>query len=95
MQKAPQKVYIIDNGFVTAQAFNLSDNYGRLLENQVFIELLRRAYNTEQTLFYYMSRNGKEVDFYQSFRFEKLDLTEVHYRATRDKGITPTILQNI
>ena len=63
MQKAPQKVYIIDNGFVTAQAFNLSDNYGRLLENQVFIELLRRAYNTEQTLFYYMSRNGKEVDF--------------------------------
>src|SRR5574344_210854 len=63
MQKDPQKVYIIDNGFVTAQAFNLSDNYGRLLENQVFIELLRRAYNTEQTLFYYMSRNGKEVDF--------------------------------
>lgn len=36
--------------------------------------------------------NGKEVDFYQSFRFEKLDLTEVHYRATRPKGITPTIL---
>ncbi len=35
--------------------------------------------------------NGKEVDFYKSFRFEKLDLTEVHYRATR-QGATPTIL---
>ena len=35
--------------------------------------------------------NGKEVDFYKSFRFEKLDLNEVHYRATR-QGVAPTIL---
>lgn len=63
MKKAPQKVYIVDNGFVVAKAFSLSENLGRLLENQVFIELLRRGYNTEQTLFYYRSRNDKEVDF--------------------------------
>jgi predicted AAA+ superfamily ATPase len=63
MKKASQKVYVVDNGFVAAKAFSLSDNLGRLLENQVFIELLRRGYNTEQTLFYYRSRNDKEVDF--------------------------------
>ena len=63
MKKASQKVYVVDNGFVVAKAFSLSDNLGRLLENQVFIELLRRGYNTEQTLFYYRSRNDKEVDF--------------------------------
>lgn len=63
MKKAPQKVYIVDNGFVVAKAFSLSENLGRLLENHVFIELLRRGYNTEQTLFYYRSRNDKEVDF--------------------------------
>ncbi len=63
MKKAPQKIYVVDNGFVAAKAFNLSDNLGRLLENQVFIELLRRGYNTEKSLFYYHSRNGKETDF--------------------------------
>lgn len=63
MKKAPRKVYVVDNGFVTARAFNLGDNLGRLLENQVFIELLHRGYSTEKTLFYYRSRNDKETDF--------------------------------
>ena len=63
MKKAPRKVYVVDNGFVEAKAFSLSDNLGRLLENQVFIELIRRGYNTDKTIFYYRSRNDKEVDF--------------------------------
>jgi len=63
MKKAPRKVYVVDNGFVAAKAFSLSDNLGRLLENQVFIELIRRGYDTEKTIFYYRSRNDKEVDF--------------------------------
>lgn len=63
MNKAPRKVYVVDNGFVAAKAFAVSDSLGRLLENQVFIELLRRGYNTERTMFYYKSRNDKEVDF--------------------------------
>ena len=63
MKKAPRKVYVVDNGFVEAKAFSLSDNLGRLLENQVFVELIRRGYNTDKTIFYYRSRNDKEVDF--------------------------------
>ena len=63
MKKAPQKVYVVDNGFVSAKAFNLSENLGRLLENQVFVSLLRKGYDTEKSLFYYRSRNDKEVDF--------------------------------
>lgn len=63
MKKASKKVYVVDNGFVQAKAFSLSDNLGRLLENQVFIELIRRGYDTERTMFYYRSRNDKEVDF--------------------------------
>ena len=63
MKKAPRKVYVVDNGFVAAKAFSLSENLGRLLENQVFIELIRQGYNTEKTMFYYRSRNDKEVDF--------------------------------
>lgn len=63
MKKAPQKVYVVDNGFVAAKAFSVSDNFGRLLENQVFVELVRCGYSTETSLFYYRSRNDKEVDF--------------------------------
>jgi Predicted ATPase (AAA+ superfamily) len=63
MKKAPRKVYVVDNGFVAAKAFSVTENLGRLLENQVFIELVRRGYDTEKTMFYYRSRNDKEVDF--------------------------------
>lgn len=63
MKKAPSKVYVVDNGFVQSTAFNLSENLGRLLENQVFVELLRRGYIPGKTLFYYRTRNDKEIDF--------------------------------
>lgn len=63
MMKAPRKVYVVDNGFVLSAGFNLGSNLGRLLENSVFVELRRRGYDEERSLFYYRSRNDKEVDF--------------------------------
>jgi predicted AAA+ superfamily ATPase len=62
-QKSAQKIYIIDNGFIKARSFELSPNYGRLLENIVFIELLRRDYKPELELFYFRTRNDREIDF--------------------------------
>ncbi len=63
VQKAPQKVYIADNGFIMARSFELSRNDGRLLENLVFIDLLRRNYRPGMEIFYYRTRNDREVDF--------------------------------
>ena len=63
MKKADRKVYMVDNGFITAQAFTLSQNDGRLLENAVFIHLIQMGLKVEQNLFYYRTRNNKEVDF--------------------------------
>ena len=79
MKKAPRKVYVVDNGFVTSKAFSLSGNLGRLLENQVFIELIRRGYNVEKTMFYYRSRNDKEVDFVLREETRILRLVQVCY----------------
>jgi predicted AAA+ superfamily ATPase len=62
-QKASKKSYVIDNGFIKARSFELSPNYGRLLENVVFIELLRRNFKPELDLFYYKTRNDREIDF--------------------------------
>lgn len=63
MKKAPQKVYMVDNGFLKAKAFGVSPDLGKLLENMVFDELLHRGYVPGLTLFYYRSRNDKEADF--------------------------------
>lgn len=62
-QKSPKKFYIIDNGFIKARSFEISPDYGRLLENVVFTELLRRHYKPEFDLFYYRTRNDREIDF--------------------------------
>ncbi len=64
MNKADRKCYVVDNGYILARAFELSSNLGRLLENLVFLELLKNGYNLKMhELFYYRSRNDKEVDF--------------------------------
>jgi len=87
MKKAPQKVYIVDNGFVAAKAFSVSENLGRLLENQVFIELVRRGYNPEKSLFYYRSRNDKETDFVTRGGTHVESLIQVCYDLTSPKTL--------
>lgn len=85
MSKAPKKVYVVDNGFVQSTAFNLSENLGRLLENQVFVELLRRGYIAGQTLFYYRTRNDKEIDFVTRKGAKVEQLIQVCYDMTSEK----------
>lgn len=85
MKKAPRKVYVVDNGFVASKAFSLSDNLGRLLENQVFIELVRRGYDVEKTMFYYRSRNDKEVDFVLRKETKTERLVQVCYDMSNPK----------
>lgn len=72
--KAPRKIYSIDNGIVTARSFTTSANLGKLCENLVFLQLLRRGYKPNQSLFYYQTKNGKEVDFVlrEDFKIKKL-----------------------
>lgn len=85
MSKAPKKTYIVDNGFIQSTAFNLSENLGRLLENQIFVELLRRGYIPGQTLFYYRSRNDKEIDFVTRKGTKPEQLIQVCYDMTSEK----------
>lgn len=58
-EKLPKKAYSIDNGFINTVSFSMQEDYGRALENLIFISLL----NSNYKLFYYSQRNKGECDF--------------------------------
>ena len=61
--KSPKKAYAVDNGFIAAKAIQHSPDTGRLLENCVFIELVKGGLSPNRDLFYYKTRNDREIDF--------------------------------
>ena len=52
-----RKIYCIDNGILSNTAFRISEDYGRYLENLVFIELLRTGHEV------YFHQGKRECDF--------------------------------
>jgi len=78
---SPKKAYLVDNGYITAKAVSASPNNGKLLENLVFTELLKMNYKPNHNLFYYKTRNGKEVDFILREGLKVKTLIQVAYRA--------------
>ena len=92
MQKAPTKAYVVDNGFISARAFELSRNQGRLLENLVFIELTRRGYSIPNALFYYHTRNGKEIDFVCREIHQVTQLIQVSFDVSNQKTLKREIM---
>lgn len=61
--RSPRKLYVVDNGFVHAIAFGIMPNLGKFMENAVFQWALRKGYRPNQELFYYKTKNKKEIDF--------------------------------
>jgi len=59
----PKKIYLVDNGYVAAAGVQFSPDRGRLMENLIFSELLKVGSEPNRNLFYYKTRNGREVDF--------------------------------
>ena len=62
-----KKIYCIDNGLLNTVSFKFSDDFGKLLENLVFIELRRR----NEQIYYF--RKNYECDFL-IFRKNKVSL---------------------
>lgn len=62
---APRKVYVIDTGLINAVALRGSKDIGRLYENLVAVELMRRKAlsSNDVEIYYWQDFLGKEVDF--------------------------------
>ncbi len=85
--KAPKKVYCIDNGLAGNIAFKLSKDQGRLMENIVFIELLRRNlyHNVNWEVYYWKNHQGKEVDFVVKADESVEQLIQVTYASAKNE----------
>lgn len=61
---SPKKVYAVDTGIINVMAFASSENFGRLMENLIAIELMRKkAFNPLSEIYYWKDYQQKEVDF--------------------------------
>lgn len=74
---ADRKIYSYDNGFISALSQPAGSNDSRLLENLVFVELVRRGFKPNLDLFYYQTRTGNEVDFFVREGAKNLELIQV------------------
>jgi predicted AAA+ superfamily ATPase len=85
--RAPKKVYCVDTGLANSIAFRLSRDPGRLMENIVFIELLRRKlyFNPDWKLYYWKDHTGREIDFVVKNKDSIKQLIQVTYASDKNE----------
>jgi len=84
---AERKLYCIDTGIINNVGYISSPNMGRLMENLVAIELLRRKsyYNPNLEIFYFKTYEGHEVDFLIKEGLRIKQLIQVTYANSFDE----------
>ncbi len=80
--RSAKKTYVVDNGFVTAKAVQHSPNTGKLMENLVFTELVKKGNQPGRELFYYKTRNDREIDFVLKKGYQVIEMIQVCYDMT-------------
>lgn len=82
----PRKLYVADNGIIRAIYPEAERNFGRLMENSVAVELMRRRGIEGFEISYwkeYGKRNGCEVDFVIREGIDVTKLIQVTYANSR------------
>jgi len=79
---SPRKVYVIDQG-IPSIFLKFSENIGKLMENLVAIELLRK--HSLENVYYFKTREGYEVDFLIKEGLRVKQLIQVSYANDFDE----------
>ncbi len=86
--RSHSKIYVVDTGFITTKSFQFSENKGKLMENCVFLELLRKRYYhpaEKNEIYYYADPTGRyEVDFVIKAGPKVKELVQVTYANSCD-----------
>ena len=83
---APKKVYCIDSGLMNSIGFKFSENKGKVIENEVALELQRRkAKENSFEVYYWKDHQQNEVDFVLK-RDKKIEsLIQVSYINSKEE----------
>ena len=79
--KQNKKSYSIDTGLRNAVSFKFSEEFGRLAENIVFLELLRRG----KEVFFWKNKKQQEVDFVIKDGLKPINLIQVCWNVKNEK----------
>ncbi|WP_297475853.1 ATP-binding protein [Thermococcus sp.] len=83
--RGDRKVYAVDTGMVNTVIPKVSENIGRLMENAVFLELLRlKHYRKPSVELYYYRDDKGEIDFVVRDG-EETELIQVTYASGKDE----------
>lgn len=84
---APKKIYCVDMGFLNTIASRFSEETGRLIENLVFLELLRKKSYAPNPceIFYWKDHRQREVDFVFKDGIKVKQLVQATYASGRDE----------
>ena len=85
--KAPRKLYVTDTGIACAVNFKSKEDKGRLMENVVAVELMRRIkyWNNNYSLYYWKDASDLEVDFLLRKDGKTDSLIKVTYASSIDE----------
>jgi predicted AAA+ superfamily ATPase len=74
----PKKIYCIDNGLINTNSMSLTNDYGSMLENAVFIKLRQEGYE----IFYY--KGNRECDFILQKNRKAIGAVQVCYQLNKE-----------
>jgi hypothetical protein len=86
IEKSSKKVYVIDTGMIKNISLNFAEDYGRVYENAVAIELFRqKSFDSLLEVYYWKNQQQKEVDFVVRRGLKIEQLIQVCYRMSDQK----------
>ncbi|NHV99057.1 MAG: ATP-binding protein [Thaumarchaeota archaeon] len=86
-ERSPKKNYLTDISFFTLMGFRFIENLGKIMENVVAIELLRRRslWSRELEVYYWKDYQQREVDFVLKEGMNVKKLIQVTYASGKDE----------
>jgi len=70
---------------ISAKSLQFSKDSGRLMKNLVFTELIKKGLKPDHNIFYYKTKNAKEVDFLIKDDLKVTQLIQVAYNLDDPK----------
>jgi len=83
---APKKIYCYDTGIIDSIGFKFSENYGKMLENAIAIELQRKKEeNKNLEVYYWKDSSQNEVDFVLKEKTKIMQLIQATHISSKQE----------